>query len=354
MSVIRNTWNAAAPSPVVDGADPAARSSPGHHHRREVLGLLTLAALSHGVAAQQLDAYPSRPIKLVVPVPPGGPADTFARGLAERLRVELGQPVVIDNRPGASGMLGTGYVQQAAPDGYTLLVSLPSAQITAPLLLDKPAFDGTTDFTPIGRFARFTAVLLIHESVPVKDFASFVDHVRQRPGRLNYASTGTGSNPHLVMESLKMQRKLHLVHIPYRGGAPAMQALVAGEVQTMFGEMTTAMSWIRSGRVLPLAVVAEKRSEALPQVPTLREAGMADAPVESWMALAGPRGLPPPIVRRLNQALEVALRQTGLRQLMATSGGEASWSSPDDLQALWVSDRRRWAEVIRAHGIRAD
>lgn len=335
--------------------ESSVRSTPNPHRRRVVLGLLAPAALWHGVAAaQQPEPYPSRPIRLVVPVPPGGPADTFARALADRLRQELGQPVVIDNRPGASGMLGTAQVHQAAPDGYTLLVSLPSAKITAPLLVEKPAFEGTTDFTPIGRFARFTAVLLVNDGVPAKDFASFVAYARQQPGKLNYASTGNGSNPHLVMELLKMQLHLHLVHIPYRGGAPALQALLAGEVQAMFGETTTAMPYIRAGRLKPLALVADKRSPLLPDVPTLREAGVADAPTDAWMALAGPRGLPEPVVRRLSQALEAALRQPELRQFMAAGGGEASWSSPDELRALWVSDRRRWGAVVRANGIRAD
>jgi tripartite-type tricarboxylate transporter receptor subunit TctC len=269
-------------------------------------------------------------------------------------RAAAAQPVVVDNRPGAAGMLGTGQVQQAAADGYTLLLSLPSAQITAPLLMDKPAFDGTTDFTPIGRFARFTAVLLVNDTVPAKDFASFIAYGRERPGKLNYASAGNGSNPHLAMELVKLQKRLHLVHIPYKGGAPALQALLAGEVQAMFGETTTALPWIRSGRLTPLAVVADKRLPLLPGVPTLGEAGVIDAPTDAWMALAGPRGLPQAVVRRLSQALESAVSQPEFRQLMASGGGEASWSSPEALQALWVGDRRRWAVVVRANGIRAD
>lgn len=329
-------------------------SAPCPLRRRALLGLAAQALLWRHAAAQQPGAYPTRAIRLVVPVSPGGPADTFARGLAERLRHELGQAVVVENRPGASGMLGTAHVQQAAADGYTLLVSLPSAQITAPLLMDKPAFDGTTAFTPIGRFARFTAVLLVNDTVPAKDFAAFVEHARQRPGQLSYASTGTGSNPHLVMELVKLQQRLHLVHIPYKGGAPALQALLAGEVQAMFGETATALPWIRSGRLTPLAVVSDRRSPLLPDVPTLGDAGVADAPTDAWMALAGPRGLPDAVVRRLSQALESAVRHPPLRQLMAEGGGEASWSTAEELQGLWLADRRRWSGVVRAHHIKAD
>lgn len=324
---------------------------------RQLVGTAALASqvvVCGGAAAQIADAFPSRAIRLVVPVPPGGPADNLARGLAERLRHELGQAVVVDNRPGASGMLGTGLVQQAVADGYTLLVSLPSAQITAPLLIDKPAFDGATDFTPIGRFARFNAVLLVNDSAPTKDFAAFTDYARKRPGQLNYASTGTGSNPHLVMELVKLQRHLHLVHIPYKGGAPAVQALLAGEVQAMFADTATTLPWIRSGRLRPLAVVSDKRLPLLPDVPTLAEVGVADAPAGAWMGLAGPRGLPEAVVQRLSKALDSALRQPDLRRMMAAGGGEAAWSSPEELQALWRADRRRWGDLVRTNHIKAD
>lgn len=323
--------------------------------RRHLLSGATAAlVLGQGAHAQPAEEFPARPIRLVVPVPPGGPADQAARVLAERLRAELGQSIVVDNKPGAAGTLGTAQVLQAPADGYTLLLSLPSAQITAPLLMDKPPYDGAKDFSAIGRFARFTGVLLVNESIPARDFASFVSYAKQRPGKLNYGSTGVGSNPHLVAELMKMRTGLRLVHIPYKGGAPALQALVADEVQVLFGEITTALPWIRTGRATALAVVSDKRSALLPDVPTLAEAGVADAPSDAWMGLAGPRGLPAAIVERLYQALAKAVRHPDMQQAFARSGAELAPSSPDELKALWAADQRRWGAVVRANHIRAE
>lgn len=335
-------------------AAPGPWSTAHMTRRRAALGLAVAALLPHRAGAQSAADYPSRPVHLVVPVPPGGPADQAVRALSERLRAELGQPIVVDNRPGAAGTLGTGYVLQAPADGYTLLTSLSSAQITAPLLMDKPPYDGTKEFTPIGRFARYTAVLLVNESLPVRDFGGLVAYAKQRPGELNYGSTGIGSSPHLVTELLKMRKGLHLVHIPYKGGAPALQALLGNEVQVLFGETSTALSWIRSGRVRALAVVADRRSALLPDVPTLGEAGVADAPTESWMGLAGPPGLPEGVVKRLQQALDKAARHPDFQRLLASGGGEAAPSSADELRALWTADQRRWDAVIRANHIRAE
>lgn len=178
--------------------------------------IASMVVLGNG-RAQQLehDAYPARPVKLVVPVPPGGPGDLAARALAERLRGELGQPVVVDNRPGAAGTLGTAQVSQAPADGYTLLLSLPSAQITGPLMMKKAPFDGAKDFTPIGQFARVPVVLVVNKTVPVRNLQELVAYVKQRPGQLNYGSTGVGGNPHLTTELLKMRTGMHIVHIPY-------------------------------------------------------------------------------------------------------------------------------------------
>lgn len=328
--------------------------SAAHLTRRTALGLAVAAVMPQRAAAQQSNDYPSRPVHLVVPVPPGGPADQAVRALSERLRAELGQAIVVDNRPGAAGMVGTGYVLQAPADGYTLLTSLPSAQITAPLLMPRPPYDGTKDFTPIGRFARYTAVLLVNDSLPVRDFAAFVAYAKQRPGELNYGSTGIGGSPHLVTELLKMRKGLHLVHIPYKGGAPALQALIGNEVQLLFGEISTALPWLRSGRVTALAVVSERRSVLLPDVPTLGEAGVADAPTDAWMGLAGPPGLPDAVVKRLHQALDKAARHPEFQRLLASGGGEAAPGTPDELRALWAADQRRWGAVISANHIRAE
>lgn len=320
--------------------------------RRQLLALGALSVLPSLSKGQ--GAYPTRPLRLVVPVPPGGPADLAARSIAERLREELGQPVIVDNRAGAAGTLGTAHVQQAAADGYTLLLSLPSAQITAPLMLAKSPFDGAKDFTAIGQFIRTTAVLLVNKSVPVRDVKGLVNHVKTRPGQLNYSSTGIGSNPHLVMELIKQRTGMHLVHIPYRGGAAMLQAAVGNEVQVLLGDITTAMPWIQAGRLTPLGVVASKRSPLLPDVPSLVEEKVLDAPADFWMGLAGPPRMPADVVRQLSQALAKAVEHPEMKQFFEKTATESAYTGAESFEALWRSEQRRWADLIRARQIRAE
>lgn len=324
------------------------------HSRRRFLQAALLACASLGAVSSRASEYPNRPIRLVVPVPPGGPADLAARALAQRLREELGQPVIVDNRPGAAGTLGSAHALQAAADGYTLLLSLPSAQITAPLLMENPPYDGASQFTAIGQFARFTAVLLVAASVPARTFAELVQYAKQKPGVLNYGSTGVGSQPHLMVELLCARAGIQLLHVPYKGGAPALQALASNEVQVLFGEISTALPWIQSGRVKALAVVSDRRAPLLPEVPTLGEAGMSDAPSNPWMGLAGPAQLPRPVVKRLSEAVLKAAQHPDMQQFLAKGGGEAFASSPEALKSLWVEEQRRWADVIKANKIRAN
>lgn len=326
--------------------------APSSRSRRQLLAALT--ALPTLALGQGRDTYPSRPIRLVVPVPPGGPADIAARALADRMREELGQAVVVDNRAGAAGTLGTSNVLQSPADGYTLLLSLPSAQITAPLLLEKPPYDGAKDFTAIGQFLRTSAVLLVNKSVPVRDFQGLVSYVRSRPGQLNYSSTGTGSNPHLVMELVKQRTGMHIVHIPYRGGAAMLQAVVSNEVQLLFGEISTAMPWIRSGQLTPLGVVSSKRSPLMPEVPSLVEEKVLDTSADFWMGLAGPARMPSDLVRLLNQAMTKALEHQEMKQFFTRTATEAVPGSPEAFEGLWRSEQRRWADLIQTRKIRAE
>lgn len=339
------------PLRVVHGAAVAVAPSLLRRQVLAALAALPTLALAQG---QTRDAYPSRPIRLVVPVPPGGPADLAARALAERLREELGQPVVVDNRAGAAGTLGTTNVLQAPADGYTLLLSLPSAQITAPLMLEKPPYDGAKDFTAIGQFLRTSAVLLVNKSVPVTDFQSLVSYAKARPGKLNYSSTGVGSNPHLVMELVKLRTGIDIVHVPYKGGAAMLQAAVSNEVQVLFGEISTSMPWIESGRLTPLGIVSAKRSPLLPNVPSLVENRVLDAPADFWMGLAGPPRTPANLVRQLSRALEKAIVHPDMKQFFAKTATESAFTDAAAFEALWHSEERRWAEVIRARQIRAE
>ncbi|MCK9511368.1 MAG: tripartite tricarboxylate transporter substrate binding protein [Pigmentiphaga sp.] len=323
--------------------------------RRLCAALLGLPLLAGAAAATaQSKSYPSRPVHLIVPVPPGGPSDLAARALADGMGKALGQPLVLENRPGASGMLGTSQALRAAPDGYTLFLSLPSGQITSPLLMESPPFDGVRDFTPIGQFVRFTSVLLVHESVPVLDFGQLVQYVRQHPGALNYGSTGVGSNPHLTTELVKLQTGMDIMHVPYKGGAAMVQALVANEIQVLFGEVNTALPWIQSGQVRPLAVLSEARSPLLPDVPSLVEARVLDAAADFWMGLAGPPGLPQEIVARLHEAMTQAVQGPEMQRFFAATGSEAALGTPEALAALWAAEHDRASEVIRTKQIKAE
>ena len=324
--------------------------------RRSFVCLTAAAASAFAPAyAQGTEAYPTRPIRLMVPVPAGGPVDRSARVLAERLQARLGQSVVVDNRPGASGTLATSQVLNAPADGYTLLLSTLGGQITAPLLMDKPSYDGVRDFVPIGGFGRFNAVLLVNDKVPVRNLQELIAYAKQHPGKLNYGTPGIGTIPHLQTELLKMRTGLDAVHVPYKGGAAMVQALVADEVQVLFGEVFTALPFVRSGRLRPLAVVTAQRVAVMPEVPTLGEQNVQDLSLSgSWMGISGPPGLPAAITRRLVQALAETAQDPEIKQHFANSGGDAIYSSPDAFKALWAADQKTWGEVIKTNNIRLD
>lgn len=328
-------------------------SVPRGTRRRQFLAFGTVA-VALPAFAQALAAYPARAIKLVVPFPPGGLTDLGSRVFADRLAAELGQPVVVDNRAGAAGTMGTTFAMQSPADGYTLLFSIPSSQIIAPMLQSMPGYDGVKDFTPIGQLARFAGVLVVSSAVPVKNVKELVAYVKERPGRLNYGSSGIGSNNHLLGELLKMRTGMHLVHIPYKGGAGAMQALANNEIQVFFDALATAQAWEKSGRVKILAVASAKRSPLVPSVPTLIEEKVFDAPADFWLGLAGPKGLPTEIVSRLNSAVAKAAAHPDMRKFLANSGGDVEAGSPEAFRALWAAEQRRWGDVIRANHIQAE
>jgi tripartite-type tricarboxylate transporter receptor subunit TctC len=297
--------------------------------RRQALRLV--AALSAGAAssAAQAQSYPSRPIRLVLGFPPGSATDFIARLLAPKMAEGLGQPVVVENRPGAAGIIAATMVSQAAPDGYTIMVSVPGAVTIARALSgDKLQYSPETDLVPISLIGTSPLLLVVKSDSGIKTAAEFVERARATPGGLNVASYGVGSPSHFAVEMLRVQSKLPITHMPHTGSAALQTALLGGIVPAGIDSLTAAMPLIASGRVTALAITAEKRSEVLPDVPTTEEAGLGAVVLGGWAGLHGPKGLPPEIVRRLNAEMDRVLALPEIRQQMGhrllLSGGPPS------------------------------
>ncbi|MDN4592179.1 hypothetical protein DBA29_27260 [Xenophilus aerolatus] len=320
--------------------------------RRHMLLAAGGAALSVPAWAQA--DYPKAPIKLVVPFAPGGGTDVSARMFADGLRQELGQSVVVDNRPGATGTLGTAFGMRAPADGYTLIFTTSTNQVIAPLLMEKPPYDGAKDFTPVTLLIRFGGVLLASNSFPGKTFQEFVAYAKQRPGKLNYASSGIGSTNHLLGEMLKNRTGMELVHVPYKGSAPASTALAADEVQLFFDTIPSAQNWLQQGKVKVLATTGDKRSSVMPDVPTLVEMGVFDGTTDYWMGLVAPPGLPGPILSRVHDAASRVMAKPEIIQFAARTAGEPAIDTPARFASLLADEQRRWGEVIRKNHIRAE
>ena len=315
------------------------------------LALLALAAAS----AAHAQRYPERPVRLVVPVAPGGSLNQYTRFIAQRLTDSLGQTVLVDNRPGANGMIGADIVAKASPDGYTLLMGAsPTLGINPTLYAGKVPYDPLKDFTPITMVAKGPSVLAANPSLPVKTLKELVAYAKANPGKLNYASSGTGSGNHLMGEMLKTAAGINLVHVPYNGGGPGLVALLAGEVELMITPPPILIPQAKAGKVRLLAVSSQKRSPAMPDVPTVAESGFPGFESTVWYCVVGPRGLPQPIVAQLHTALTGILRSAEFRDRLAADAVFAESSSPQELTAFIRSEIARFAKVIRTAGIKPD
>lgn len=279
-------------------------------HRRRFIS--TTCALSSAIAlpalAQAPNSYPNRPITLVVPFPPGGSVDSAGRAMADRLGKVLGQPVVVDNKAGAGGAIGSTLVAKAPPDGYTLIVTSQTTHVVNPAISPRLPYDAVNDFAPITLIDRLANVLLITPGLPVKNFAEFVKYVKANPGKLNYASSGNGSVAHLSMELLKAKLGLFITHIPYRGAGPALTDLMSGQVHMTWNNLTSNLTVIQSGRLRALAVASPIRAPQLPDVPTFDELKLPELNLTSWTGLAAPARTPEPIIAQLYDAMRGILR----------------------------------------------
>jgi tripartite-type tricarboxylate transporter receptor subunit TctC len=316
--------------------------------RRSVLaGLAAAAVLPRAALAQ---AYPNRPISLLVPWAPGGSTDILARIVALHLHQSMGQPVVIENRTGAAGNIGTGAVARAAADGYTLLFNTMSVHTMNHALFATMPFDGVKDFSPISLLAYVTNTMVVHPSVPANTVAEFIAYAKANPGKIAYASSGPGSTNHLCAAMLEKMAGIEMLHVPYRGGAPAVADTVGGQVQLFFTAGTQSLEHVKAGRLKLLAVTEEKRSALLPDVPTVAET-VPGCEMTVWYGAFGPAGMPVDIVTRLNTEIARVLALPDVKKKMADIAVEVASSTPDDLGTRMRADSEKWGKIIKGLAI---
>lgn len=318
-----------------------------YYVRLAALLLISVAAQS----ALSQTGYPSKPIRFIAPFPPGGATDTLCRLLAQKLSDGFGQPVTVDNRPGASGNIGHELAMKTAPDGYTLLLTNSSTLTTNPHLFKQLPFEPLRDFAPVSLVATAGQVLVVHPSVPVSSVAELVTLAKARPGQLNFGSGGKGIQSHISGEMFKSMTGVNIVHVPYKGTVQAVADLVAGQVQLVFADMVPAMPHIRSGRLKPLAVTIEQRSPALPEVPTMIEAGVPGYNATIWWAVALPKGAQPELVRHLNAELGRVIALPDVRERYASLGMTPAHSTPQQVTELVRSDTQKFGPILKAAGV---
>lgn len=315
--------------------------------QRRTLLAAALAAPLLPRAARAQDWAPTRPIRFVVPFPPGGATDVVARVLGERMQAKLGQPVTVENRTGAAGNVGVENIVRSAPDGYSILMGTTGTLTINPHLYRNAAFNPATDLAGITMAFSTDHVVIVHPSVEARTLQDFVALLRARPGQLSYGSGGNGSSTHLVPELFKLVARVDMQHVPYRGSAPALNDTVAGTVQAMLDQLPSALPMIQAGRVRALAVTGPRRSALLPDVPTMAEAGFAEAQTTSWGAVMAPSGTPAPVIARLNAVIREALAEPATQQRLAAAGADAVSSTPAELAATMRGETERWGRVVR-------
>lgn len=315
---------------------------------------LTLAtSLLAPSAASAQEAWPSRPIKMVLPFPPGGVTDLLARALAEKLAPRLGQPVVVENKPGAGTVLASDLVARAPADGYTFLMAASSLG-TAPLIYDKVNYDAIKSFTPVTQVASVVHVLVVNPQLPVRSVQELIAHAKANPGKLNYSSTGTGTSTHLEGELFKSMAGVYMVHIPYRGSGPALTDLVAGQVNVMFDALGSSGPFMKAGKLRALAVTTARRSQSIPELPTVAESGVPGYEAMPWLGLVAPAGTPKPIVDRVHREVAQVLQEPEIRERFKGWGLDIIGNTPAEFASFIQRDVKQWERVIRGANIKAD
>lgn len=316
------------------------------------------SVLALAPAAASAQAWPTRPIRWIVPFPPGGPTDGFSRAAAGKLAEALGVPVVVENVPGAGASIGMDRVAKAAPDGYTIGLATTGTHAINPHLYGaRLPHDTSKDFTPLTLAVRYVNVLVVNPKLGIESMADLVAYARANPDKVTFGSAGNGSSNHLSGEVLKQVTGASMQHVPYRGSAPALADVIAGNVTFMFDILITAMPQASAGRVKALAVTSERRSPYAANVPTMAEAGIrgfSEAGSDLWFGIVGPAGIPRPVVQRLNESLVTAMRSPEMRQRMSAAGFEPWTSTPEEFARTIRDDRARWEPIVRASGAKVD
>ncbi len=310
------------------------------------------AAALFGAAAQAQN-YPAKPIRLVVPFPAGGATDIFARAVSQKLGEKLGTTIVVDNKPGAGGTIGSDIAAKAAPDGYVLLLATSSTHAIGPSFGGKLPYDAVADFTPISHVGNAPSIMLVPNTSPAKTVKEWVDYARKNPGRLNYASSGNGTVVHLGTEYFKAQAGVYMVHIPYRGTALAIPDLVSGKLDVLFDSLPSGLPHVKEGRLRALGITSAKRSALLPDLPAIAETVPGYETV-TWFGLYGPKGMPADLVNRLSAGLNQALQDADVKERLARLGIEPVGGTPQQFAAMATADRAKWKKIITDRKITAE
>ncbi|MEP7182332.1 MAG: tripartite tricarboxylate transporter substrate binding protein [Betaproteobacteria bacterium] len=323
---------------------------------RNALALVAAFAVT-AVAAPahaQAPAYPTKPIRLVVPFPPGGATDLLARDVGQKLTEAWGQQVIVDNRPGAGGNIGTELVAKAAPDGYTLEMGTVGTHAINASLYSKLPYDHVKDFVPVILVAGVPNVLVVNPSVPANTVAELIAYAKANPGKLNFASSGSGTSIHLSGELFKVMAGVQMTHIPYKGSAPAVQDLIGGQVQLMFDNLPPSLPQIKAGKLRALAVTSATRAPALPDVPTIAEAGLPGFEASSWFGVLAPAGTPPAIIAKLNAEIAKWLATPEAKEKLSRQGANAAGGTPEDFAKHITVETAKWAKVVKESGAKVD
>lgn len=323
-----------------------------HKSNRDMaIGAALLAAALATGNAQAADKYPTKPVRFVVPFPPGGGTDIVARVIAQRMTETLGEQVVVDNRGGAGGTIGAEIAARAAPDGYTLIMVSGSYAVNPTLY--KLSYDPIDGVTPIAQIATGPFVVVVHPSVPAKNIRELIALAKAKPGGLNFASTGTGGITHLTTELFKLMARVNLTHIPYRGTGPAITDLLGGQVQVLFGSSAATVPHVRTGKLRALAVTGPERMGALPDLPTVNESGVPGYEVSLWYGVLGPKGLPKDIAVRWNNEIKRIIQTQEMKDRFASEGLTPAPGTPEDFQAVVKRDVVKWTKVVKAANVKA-